>query len=71
MSTASPELTSLARASHIQCGGNRCPNCCSSRIDGDRLERNGSAVTQTVECAECNGSWTDVFRLVDVEGISV
>lgn len=64
-------LSVLAKASHIQGGGARCPCCHSDHIDGDRLEHDGDGgVTQTVECAKCNSSWTDVYRLVDVKGIS-
>lgn len=60
--------TSETRGRHSECAGDRCPECGTDHIDGDRLERDGDTVTQGVECAKCGSHWTDVFRMSGVRG---
>jgi len=50
--------------------GSSCPFCGSESITGGSVDIEGVAASQEVSCQECGRSWRDVYRLVNVEGIS-
>ena len=47
------------------------PKCKSDDITGDSVEVDGGGASQDVSCNVCDSSWTDVYRLVDVENINI
>ena len=40
-----------------------CPECAGISIDGSSFDVDGCEVSQSVTCADCSASWTDVWTL--------
>jgi len=41
-----------------------CPYCGSSQIGADHFDGEGSS--QRCDCDDCNKSWRDIYKLVDI-----
>lgn len=44
-----------------------CPFCGEGNIEGDQLEVDGAYAWQQVHCTDCQATWNDIYKLVDVE----
>lgn len=52
---------------YLESEGTGCPLCGSFSIDGGPVTIDDGAAFQDVCCADCGGSWTDRYKLVDVD----
>lgn len=46
-----------------------CPFCNSTEIEAGDSNFEADYVTQAVSCNTCTNEWTDIYKLVDAEGI--
>lgn len=61
------QLTKEAKQSYISSGGTICPFCESKELTGYAITIEDGQATQTIICESCNKSWTDIYKLVDIE----
>lgn len=61
------------RQAYLDKGGNGCinPKCVSDDISGGPIQMDGDCAWQKCECGVCHVSWQDVYKLSDVENISL
>lgn len=45
-------------------GGNQCPHCHSTNVQGGRFDVESNVAWRDVECGDCNETWCDQFILV-------
>lgn len=48
---------------YVKEGGNKCPFCGSTDIEGDQVTIDAGKAYQPVGCNDCEGEWTDVYKL--------
>lgn len=61
-------LTAEQKQKYLDCGGNHCPYCESSNIEGlTTIETDSNYASQTIMCLECNQEWDDIYTLTDIE----
>ncbi len=47
--------------------GNHCPYCVSKQLEGSELKSVNGDIFRIVRCLGCGMSWTDIYKLVDIE----
>ena len=52
---------------HISRNGNICPFCDSDQIEGGDFDVANGYTKQRMNCLECDKSWSDIYKLVDVK----
>jgi len=62
-------LTDEQKQDYITARGARCPYCRCEDIEGSSVEIDAGYASQEITCLndKCRRSWTDVYRLIDVE----
>lgn len=53
----------LTDAQYVKKGGNCCPFCRSTNIEGDGVDVKEGGSSQEVTCQNCNASWYDEYNL--------
>ena len=48
---------------YVKEGGNKCPFCDSTDIQGHEVTIDCGKAWQPVDCNECDGQWTDCYEL--------
>ena len=56
----------LGRKAHIKQKGLSCPFCGSLFIQGGFIEIETGKAFQKMACTECEGTWQDIYELIDV-----
>lgn len=56
-----------AKDRYLKDGGNHCPYCGSDLISSDPIDYD-DILSATVTCEICHNTWTDIYRIVDIEG---
>ncbi len=51
---------------YIKNGGDRCPHCGSTSIEGGHFEVNHAGAWQEIGCNECDREWMDIYTLTSV-----
>ena len=59
-------MTAKQKKAYLE-DSSKCPYCKSTDISGESLEIEGNVVVQIVTCQECDNSWTDYYKLFNVE----
>lgn len=49
---------------YVKEGGNKCPFCGATDINGHAVEIDAGIAYQPVDCSECGKEWTDQYSLV-------
>lgn len=44
-----------------------CPNCGTDQIEGGDIDMDNGQMWQNIHCLECDGEWTDIYSLTDIE----
>jgi len=57
----------LSSRQYVKIGANVCPSCKSDNINGGPLEVDGVIAWSTVNCAECDATWEDIYRIEGYE----
>ena len=52
---------------YISSGGNICPYCGGQNVEGGERNSDDSITTQYVSCHDCGKSWTDIYKLIDIQ----
>ena len=60
-----PDRADKRKIEYFKNAGSRCPFCGSKEIDADSPECDGE-ITEIVTCGDCDRTWTDIYRLVEV-----
>ncbi len=47
----------------------RCPFCDGIFVEGESFESSGGEARQEMSCIDCNGKWTESYKLADVAEI--
>ena len=55
-----------AKARYLKDGGNHCPFCGSVNVESGPINYSDT-LSATVTCSYCYKTWTDIYRLTDVE----
>lgn len=63
----SNNFTDEQRKKYVAQSGINCPECGSSNIEGGHIEVDAGGAHQEIICKACGISYTDLYRLVDVE----
>lgn len=53
----------LAQEEYVNGGGNQCPVCKSTNIEGHRIQIDSCGAWQDIRCNKCNAIWTDIYKL--------
>ena len=61
-------ITSEARYKYVHSGGLACPYCGSENISAGDTDTDIDGKRQYVECLVCHKTWTDIYKLVDMQG---
>lgn len=61
------KLTKTQRERYVQREGCRCPYCNSDQLGGGSYDGDAGYITQSITCLDCEKSWTDVYKLIDIE----
>lgn len=62
------KLTAKQVKEYISSGGTVCPYCECDQLEGIAgVEVNDGVGYQGVKCTECGKTWTDIYRLVNLE----
>jgi len=48
---------------HVASGGDRCPSCGDSEIQGDFVVTGNGVAQQSMSCNACGAEWTDQYKL--------
>jgi len=51
---------------YVQAGGVKCPFCGSEDVEGGSMDVDTGYVSQEVTCLECDSTWNDLYKLIDV-----
>ena len=62
-------LTAWQKKHYIENTSSQCPYCHSDNITGSAVEVDADSAWQEVSCTDCERSWQDIYKLVDVEEI--
>jgi len=54
----------LSSQDYVSHGGNNCPHCNSTDIEGGSFETDDFGAWRKVECNECGSTWEDIYNLV-------
>lgn len=61
-------MTKQQRRNYLDNNGIKCPFCDSDDIEGTcGVDVDAGVATQDIKCNECEKTWSDVYRLVDVK----
>jgi len=47
---------------------NVCPACGHDQIEGGPVEVDNGHCWQNITCNKCGACWTDIYKLIEVEG---
>ena len=56
----------MDKNAYIEAGGGQCPFCGNETVEGGFVEIEHGQACQKMGCTDCEGSWHDVYRLVDL-----
>jgi len=59
-------LTAKAIKDYLANGGTRCPGCLSTEISGSSMQVDNDTAWQEIECANCEQTWTDIYKLKEI-----
>ena len=59
-------LTPEQKKAYVEKGGQYCPYCGSTNIEGGRFDAEWKEAWSEVSCADCDRTWTDEYLLVNV-----
>ena len=52
---------------YLRSGGTFCPYCKGTAIQGGAVDIDNGIALQGMSCLDCDKSWTDVYRLVNIK----
>jgi hypothetical protein len=61
-----PRINEEIKKKYLKAGGALCPFCGSSDITAEPVESDGGEAWCDVTCKECEETWKDVYKLVDI-----
>lgn len=56
----------ITDAEYIKRGGNECPRCGSSNLEGSSWDADGRFAWQEVVCCDCEHEWVDTYTLSSI-----
>jgi hypothetical protein len=60
-------MTNYQRRRYLAHRGIRCLYCKSRAIEGGLVDIDSGGASQEVNCLDCERTWVDYYKLVDVE----
>jgi hypothetical protein len=59
-------LTKTQKKTYVRQGGSACPYCGSEQIEADSYDHEAGAISQLVNCLECDSYWYDEYTLTGI-----
>lgn len=66
MSGNMTKLTPEQKKEYVENGGQHCPYCGSTAIEGGKFDAEWKEAWSEVSCPDCGRTWQDEYRLVDI-----
>jgi transposase-like protein len=61
-------MQAMTPAQYAAAGGNCCPYCRSTQVEGGSIDVDGPRASQRVWCLDCDEEWTDTYVLTGYIG---
>lgn len=61
------DLTAADAKAYVERGAGLCPFCDSHSITGGSFDVSDNVVWQSVDCADCNAVWQDIYYLARID----
>lgn len=60
-------LSNADREQYVKDGGNKCPFCRSTDLDGGKPQVDGPRAWCVIMCLNCGEEWHDIYTLTDIQ----